>query len=476
MSLTRKTTAIFLVLAGLCLCLPAGAQTLVFGFPHEPAGLDPSQPGDEPCIQLMGANIYEALFRVDGQGLVAPWLAEGFKVEHDGRRIEITLRKGVVFHNGEPFTAQTAAANMRRLAAVGLISAQVNVLGPLRLELLLDRPDPFLLYRLASASAYILPEKTLGPLRTMPVGTGPFRFELWRKGRYLRLERNKSYREPSLPAIDSLVFRFMPGQDQRAAALASGEIGGFAGYNGTEPSRFQGRVTAARGRTRALVVLNPGRAPLADERVRRLAAQSLDPGLIAREVLGRALSALAIQAPPVLPVAFGSIPAEVEPDLKAAARELAAMGISPELTVSRPDMELGRPVALMVVRALIAAGFKPRLLEPGRPASEKGPDVAIIIHHNWLELEMLGRNPMVKGLGSPEMEKNLGLALAAADMAEAEEFLARSGQALARSNVVLPLFTLPAVVVTQAEMEGLFIHPLTLALDFGRAGLAGEDR
>ena len=52
-----------------------------------------------------------------------------------------------------------------------------------------------------------------------PVGTGPFKFVEWKKGQYIRLEKNENYWRKGLPYIDRVVGRFIPDASTRTAAM-----------------------------------------------------------------------------------------------------------------------------------------------------------------------------------------------------------------------------------------------------------------
>ena len=57
-----------------------------------------------------------------------------------------------------------------------------------------------------------------------PIGTGPFKFVEWQRGRYLRLERNPDYWVKGKPQIDEMIVRFIPDSGSRAVAFETGEI------------------------------------------------------------------------------------------------------------------------------------------------------------------------------------------------------------------------------------------------------------
>src|SRR4051812_26327208 len=62
-----------------------------------------------------------------------------------------------------------------------------------------------------------------------PIGTGPFKFVEWRRGEFVRLDRNPEYWKPDRPYLDRIVVRFIPDSATRTALLEKGEahIAGF---------------------------------------------------------------------------------------------------------------------------------------------------------------------------------------------------------------------------------------------------------
>ena len=48
-------------------------------------------------------------------------------------------------------------------------------------------------------------EPPANPLVSAPIGTGPFKFIEWQRGRYLRLERNPDYWVQGKPQIDEMI-------------------------------------------------------------------------------------------------------------------------------------------------------------------------------------------------------------------------------------------------------------------------------
>ena len=197
----------------------------------DPAGLDPHFVFDNKTDDILN-QIYEGLVRFDVEGRIVPALAERWE-SIDARSIRFFLRKNVKFHNGENLEARVIAASLKRELSgnsplTGQIAGIENVFGESKYVLVIRtrEPDALLLRRLASF-ARIVPlsmSQSTAPFspEAIPVGTGPFRFGSWEKGKRLILEANPaSWR--GKPYFDRVVFEFIP-EDKQIEALAQGKV------------------------------------------------------------------------------------------------------------------------------------------------------------------------------------------------------------------------------------------------------------
>jgi peptide/nickel transport system substrate-binding protein len=165
-------------------------------------------------------------------------LAESWRLLND-TTWQFKLRRGVKFHNGEPFDAAAVKFSVERMlnpkqAAPGRTSIatidRVDVVDPYTVNVVTKTPFPLLPVRMSPGhcgTVGILPPKYVAQagdagFAVKPVGTGPYRFVEWVKDERLVLEANKDYHRGA-PAIDRLVFRPVPELTTRVAALLSGQ-------------------------------------------------------------------------------------------------------------------------------------------------------------------------------------------------------------------------------------------------------------
>src|SRR6266581_6170364 len=154
-------------------------------------------------------HIYDRLLDRDPKTFKpVPMLATSYKIVND-TTWEFTLRKGVKFHNGEPFTAQSVKATLDYALDPASKShyATASYWGPLKevqvvddftVRFLTKQPWPNLIDHASLTNLLIMPAKALkdlGPqkLAEKPIGTGPFKFVEWRRDERLVLERNPDY-------------------------------------------------------------------------------------------------------------------------------------------------------------------------------------------------------------------------------------------------------------------------------------------
>ncbi len=220
--------------ASLPLC--ANAQvTVTLGQSIDPQVLDPANETLIPSRSIM-MNIYDTLVVRSGKGELEPSLAEKWDILDGGQAIRFHLRKGVTFHNGDPFTAADVVFSYRRYTD----RESPTPLGAYLRDLITDveKVDDFtVLIKLPAPSATILgdlnrmpilPEKAFKQMGVRdfgarPVGTGPFKFKHWRRNEEIALEAyDRHWR--GRPSIDQYVIKPIPEDFSRFASLSQGDI------------------------------------------------------------------------------------------------------------------------------------------------------------------------------------------------------------------------------------------------------------
>ena len=237
-TITAGVCALGMVLGGTAAMAQKSGGTMVYLVQPEPPSLASYLSTSGP-IGLVAPKIYEGLLDYDNDLNIKPALAKSYEVSEDGKTVTFKLQEGVKWHDGEPFTSADVAFTVME------VLKKVHPRGPnsFREVTSIDTPDattavfnlanpaPYMLRALSGYESPIVPKHLLdgqdprnADLANNPVGTGPFKFVEWKKGQFVRLEKNPDYWQEGKPYIDRLVGRFIPDASTRTAAMESGEV------------------------------------------------------------------------------------------------------------------------------------------------------------------------------------------------------------------------------------------------------------
>ena len=166
---------------------------------------------------------------------LAPSLAETVTAAEDGRSYDLVLRDGAKFHNGDPVTAEDVKFSFARYRGIAhdLLQArvaEVETPDPRHVRFRLKEPWPDFLtfYATATGAGWVVPKKYVEKVgddgfKKAPVGAGPYKFVSFNPGVELVLEAFDQYWRKK-PAVKRLVFKVIPDESTRLAALKLGEI------------------------------------------------------------------------------------------------------------------------------------------------------------------------------------------------------------------------------------------------------------
>ena len=243
LGLMALSGALTLTLANTGNAAPAKGGAANLAMVGEPQGLDPMTSTADLVGTIM-QHVYEPLYTFDANWNIAPMLAEGLPVvSKDGLTYSITLRKGVMLHNGRELNAEDAVASLNRWMelsprgkAVGKEVASLTTKGTYGLELKLKTLYAPLLAQLAlpSGMAVIMAKESIAPQLKDFIGTGPYKFKERKPDQYTVLVRHDAYsprkEAPSGYAgrrealLDELRFVPVPNANTRVEGALSGQF------------------------------------------------------------------------------------------------------------------------------------------------------------------------------------------------------------------------------------------------------------
>lgn len=246
MNLTRRSTLILgsalaasislAPLPSLATQTPKRGGVVTLAAPGEPTTLVPLFDSNTRT-RAISTKILEGLVRFDGDFKPHPVLAESWETSADGLRYTFRLRKGVKWHDGKDFTSADVKFSLlafKKVGPRGRITfaniADVETPDPLTAVVVLSKPAPYLLRALTGGETPILPAHAYpsenlneSPNGNAPIGTGPFVFEEWQRGSYVKLKRNPNYWQKDLPYLDGFVARFVADAASTTISVETGE-------------------------------------------------------------------------------------------------------------------------------------------------------------------------------------------------------------------------------------------------------------
>ncbi len=390
-------------------------------------------PPQSPLINL----IVEPLFRMDSSGALIPVLGLTASPASNGPDWEITLRKGVVFHDGTPFNADAVLHHWTRILGPDSTFRGRKVLSPIRgvekiddytVRFVMEHPWPPFLSVISDELllvSFIPSPKAVddGIHDRKPVGTGPFVFSKWNSGDHFIVLKNHHYWRKGKPMLNKVVFRTIPDSQTRFASLMSGQLdlittdrGGLIQKAKEDPALY---AYQNQGAGAEIILLNTLRPPLDDVRVRRALAHANSQELHIKLVYGNTV--------PYVHHPFGegfecADDGYLEHDLEKAKQLIAEYGKPVELECLHSNTSRGRSIGelLQQLYKKIGVTLKPISISPiphmmkvrkndyqlatwrMPPANDHGPRLYTRFH---------SRSPVksTTGYNTPELDRLLDL-------------------------------------------------------------------
>ena len=298
-------------------------DTLIIGVPDAVAGADVG-------LRNLGSNLsVEGLTQLSPDGRALPRLAERWQWEDAGRRLRVTLRRNVVFHDLTPLTAQLAADVLNDLIA----RPGNRALFPSLLDIteVVAEGELDVVFRLSRPSALLVEDLDL-PLQSgnPAVGTGPFRI-VSSTPTEIQLERFDRYYR-GVPNIAKVVIKAAGTLRTAWSALLRGEVEMVTDVppDAVEFVRNDQVQVMSFGRQyQYLIAFNSGKPPFNRVVVRRALNVAVDRAAIVQNVLqGRGVPSTGPLWPEHWAYDRSISPFEVEPSAAIALLESAGLPLT----------------------------------------------------------------------------------------------------------------------------------------------------
>jgi len=202
----------------------------------EPATLNPDSTTDDYNYAI-AQNIFSRLIKLNNAYQILPDLATSWEVSDDGKTITFHLHTGVVWSDGEAFSADDVVYTYKTIvedhyanASVFTYVTDMSAPDANTVIFTLSQPDGSFLSNLAWYGTFVLPKhlyegtnwKT-NEYNEKPVGTGPFKFDVWNKGTDVQIVRNDTYFGDKA-LLDRVIYTVTPDANTAYQAWLNGEV------------------------------------------------------------------------------------------------------------------------------------------------------------------------------------------------------------------------------------------------------------
>lgn len=448
----------------------------------------------------INANIFETLVRMTADFQVEPALAERweFRGENTWR---FFLRRGVQFHNGQPFNSAAVKSSLDRLVRTGggslrLGPESVQPVDDLVVDITPTQPNLRLVDQLVhpSVAPIVAPDTEVG---TQPTGTGPFRFVEYAKDQRLVVERNDGYWGEKAK-LRRITFRPIPEDNARWLSLRAGEVDVIYDLprsliDEAEQSDGIKLGITPPGSAEVMYLNRSGNDPytiLADSAVRRAVAAAIDRRSIVTQVFPKAAEAYNTVSPASLFGRHASLvqgvahnPGQARTILDQAGWRAGSDGIRAKdgrrlslvMVNGYPPIDLRKPMPELIQAQLREVGIEVRIVET--------PELATYTDRlkngeGDLFLERISQNDATpsqaassffysKSTGDyakwfsagPEYDQAIDAALAAPDREEAKRLTASAiHNAVDEQVVVVPLAAAYWIFAMKDGVQGFLLH------------------
>ena len=388
-----------------------GGNTFIFGRGADSVTLDPAHTTDTESSKVI-RQMFDGLldFAPESTEVVPALATEVPQAEDGGRSYTFNLREGVKFHDGEPFNAEAVVFNFERQRFTDnpyhkgggdqggafsyyqamfegfdddSIIESVEAVDDYTVRFTLKEPlGPFLKNIAMTNFAFASPKAIKADVENFwqkPVGTGPFKFVSWNKGSEVKLEKNAGWWGSDLPEdqggggpnVDQVVFRSIPDNTSRTAALTGGQLSAADGLTPDDVPTVQQaeglRIDYRPPLTIGYMAMNVQKEPFDNPQVRQAINMAIDMPKIVEAFFGDTGTVATTYMPPTVPFFNDQIeryPYDPE-QARQMLEEAGAANLQTELyymPIPRPYMPDGKGIAQAIQQDLKEVGVNAELV------------------------------------------------------------------------------------------------------------------
>jgi peptide/nickel transport system substrate-binding protein len=451
-------------------------DAIVLAMALEPSpGLDPTGGAASSISEVTLYNIYEPLTKINADGSVTPLLAESWEVSPDLTTYTFKLRKGVKFHNGEPFNAQAVKFSFDRAGGEKSTNKDKRTFANLTTRVIDDHTvvvltkeiDPDFPFLMGQGTAIIVEPKSADSNATKPVGTGPYQLENWVKGSSITLAKWDAYRNASAIKLKKATFRFIPDPAAQVAALLAGDVDAFPRVTPRSVEQFKGngkfQVVVSGSRAKTILAINNKKKPLDDVRVRRAIAAAIDRKAViqgAGDGYGAPIGSHYVPGAPGY-VDTTAVNAYNPEKAKALLKEAGITGPL-ELTITLPPPPYARQGGEVIASQLSKVGITAKLqnVEWAQWLSgtygNKNYDLTIISHVEPFDLGNFAKPDYYWNYQSAKFNETFNKLKTSARPADRMKLLADAQRIIAEDSVHAFLYQPQWVTVANKNLKGLW--------------------
>ncbi|VVE09418.1 ABC transporter substrate-binding protein [Pandoraea anhela] len=464
------------------------ASTLRIGLQEDIGSLDPAR-SSQVVDRMVLRSLCSSLVDIGTDLKFVPMLATAWNVSADGKTWTFKLRKGVKFHDDEPFNAAAVKANLDRARSMPASNRKselssidhVDVVDDSTVNIVLKTPDSALLATLSDRAGMMLAPKTLSDdaaVQSRPVCSGPYKFVQRVQNDRVVLEKFAGFWEADKYPVQKVIYLPIPDTTVRLANVRSGSLDMLERLSPSDVKSVKRDVNLTFISMDGLgyygltfnVAANANKA-LRDKRVRQAFDLSIDRDAI-NQVIGGGIFTPANQALPHSGQYYDTSIKTTKRDVAKAKALLKSAGFEKvEVTLSFGNSTVSNQMAQMLQAMLAESGItvklRPMDYAAALDAAHRGD--FDVLYNGWSgRVDPDGNlHQFVSCKGNlnygqycnAEVDKLLGEARVKSTLAERKPLYDAANKILSDEDPILYLYVQPWPYVLTKKVQGFVAYP-----------------